>query len=76
MHGGQNAAMEWFEPITGLWPGARHDHAHGVIQVGLAHLSVYVNLLDISGLNVIFEHIFTFEGDKKDTKDEFCDSAS
>ena len=43
-----------------IWQGARYDYAHRVIEVGVAHLGIYVNLLDITviGLNVLFSHNF------------------
>ena len=66
-----------FKPIAGIWQCTRHDHAHGVIEIGFAHLGIYINLLDVSVLSVLsgfFDHIFLCKREyrhKKDTKDEF-----
>jgi hypothetical protein len=38
MHGVENAAMHRLQPIAGVGQGARHDHAHGVVEIGGAHL--------------------------------------
>ena len=46
MHGIQDAAVDWLQPIAGIRQGARHDHAHGVIQVRRAHLVVDIDLLN------------------------------
>jgi hypothetical protein len=54
--------VDGFQPIPGIRQGARHDHAHRVIEIGIAHLGIYINLLDITaiviGLNAFFSHNF------------------
>ena len=52
MHGIQNTPMDRFQPIAGIWKGARYNHAHGIIQIRLPHLGININLLDISVLTV------------------------
>ncbi len=58
----QNTAVNRFQPIPGIGQSTRHDHAHGVIQIGVAHLGIYINLLDIPiiGLDILFSHNFLF----------------
>jgi hypothetical protein len=46
IHGEKYAAVYRFEPVTGIRQGAGYDHAHGVIEVGRAHLLVDIDLLD------------------------------
>ena len=38
--------MDGLEPVAGIRQGARHDHAHGVIEVCLLHLLVDIDLLN------------------------------
>ena len=38
MHGVENAAMDRLEAVARIGQRARHDHAHGVIEVGAFHL--------------------------------------
>ena len=48
VHGIQDAPVDRLEPVARIRQGARHDHAHGVIQVGGAHLLVDIHLLDVA----------------------------
>jgi hypothetical protein len=72
--------VDRFQPVAGIGQGARHDHAHGVIEIRFAHLGIDVNLLDVSILAVggslgfsstIFSLSIRGIWHKKDTKDEF-----
>ena len=45
-HRVEDAAVDWLEAVTHVWKGARHDHAHGVIEVARAHLVFNANRLD------------------------------
>ena len=38
VHAVQDASMHRLQPVAGVRQRARHDHAHGVIEVGAAHL--------------------------------------
>jgi hypothetical protein len=38
VHGIEDAAMHRLQPIAGVGQRARHDHAHGVVEIGGAHL--------------------------------------
>ena len=49
VHGIQDAPVDGLQPIAGIRQGARHDHAHGVIQISPAHL-VDIDLLN--GTNI------------------------
>ncbi len=51
VHGVQDPPMNGLEPVTGVGQSARHDDAHGVVQVRPAHLLVYVNLTDGSDVH-------------------------
>ena len=37
VHGKQNATMHRLEAVSGIWQGATHNHAHGVVEVAAAH---------------------------------------
>ncbi|GAB4435413.1 MAG: hypothetical protein Kow00120_02220 [Anaerolineae bacterium] len=43
MHGVEDAPLHGFEAIAGVGERARHNHAHGVIEVRLAHLPVNID---------------------------------
>ena len=49
VHGEQDAPMHGFEPVAHVRQGPAHDHAHGVIQVGLAHLVFQIDRENFSG---------------------------
>jgi len=74
--------MHGLEAVARIGQRARHDHAHGVIEIGFAHLGINVHLLDITiiiGLDCFFSHSFLFRGGfgiKKTRRTRFCDSAS
>src|SRR5690606_27772740 len=38
-HGKKHTAMHWFEAVPDVRQGPADDHAHGVIEVGLAHFA-------------------------------------
>ena len=42
IHGIQNAPLDGFHAVARIRQGARHDDAHGVIEVRLLHLAVNV----------------------------------
>ena len=42
VHGVQDAALDRLEAIACIRQGACHDHAHGVIEVGLLHFLVNI----------------------------------
>ena len=44
VHGVQDAALDRLETIAGIRQGACHDHAHGVIEVGLLHFLINIDL--------------------------------
>jgi len=46
VHGVQDAPVDRLQAVTRVRQGPGYDHAHGVIQIGGAHL-----LVDIDGLN-------------------------
>ena len=46
VHGVEDAPVDRLQAVAGIGQGARDDHAHGVIEVGRAHL-----LVDIDRLN-------------------------
>src|SRR5207302_1480431 len=37
VHDVEDAAVDRFEPVTDVWEGAGHDHAHGVIKISRLH---------------------------------------
>jgi hypothetical protein len=51
--------MDRFETVPDVREGASDDHAHGVIEVGLAHLVFEVDLQDFLGK---FSHGWGFSG--------------
>src|SRR5688572_24349608 len=56
--------MDRFQAITGIGQGARHDHAHGIIEKGRTHLRVYIDILDISTISItliVFDHYFPLQ---------------
>src|SRR5688572_32329010 len=66
LHCIKNTAMDGLQPITRVRQGACHDHAHSVIQIGLAHLGVNIYLLYISSSTVLRGfvcHIFSLIGE-------------
>ena len=38
MHRVEDAPMHRLEPVPHIGKGARHDHAHGVVEIALLHL--------------------------------------
>ena len=38
LHGVEDAAVDGFQAVAGVWQGTADDHRHGVIEVGAAHL--------------------------------------
>ena len=38
--------MHRLQPVAGIRQGASHDDAHGVVEVGVAHLLVDVNAMN------------------------------
>src|SRR5947209_2528012 len=49
VHRIQNAPMHGLQPVARIRQRARHDHAHGVIEVGAFHLVEDGNGTDIRG---------------------------
>ncbi|MNM28938.1 hypothetical protein D3C81_394640 [compost metagenome] len=49
IHRKQHTTMHRLEAIARIWQRAPHDHAHGVIEVALAHLVFQVDLDDFLG---------------------------
>jgi len=49
LHRVEDAAMDRLEAVAGVGERAPHDHAHGVIEVALAHLVFQVDLDDFLG---------------------------
>ena len=45
----EDAAVHGFQPVAHVGKRARHDHAHGVIEVGALHLLDDGNRLDVGG---------------------------
>ncbi len=46
VHGVQDPAVDRLQPIASIRQGASYDHAHGIIQVRLLHLTVNINFLN------------------------------
>ncbi len=46
VHGVQDATLDRLEAIACIRQGARHDHAHGVVEVGLLHFMVNIYFTD------------------------------
>ena len=46
VHREQDAPVDGLEPVAGVRQGAGDDHAHGVVEVGAAHLLVDVDAMD------------------------------
>ena len=58
VHGIKNASMNRFQTVTQVRNGTAHDHAHGIIEIGCAHL-----VFDGHGrsiMNHIFVSVFFF----------------
>ena len=51
VHGKQDAAVDGFQAVAGVGQGAGHNYAHGVIEIGVAHLGVDVNLLNVADVH-------------------------
>ena len=51
LHGVQDAPVDRFQSVPGIRQGTGHDDAHGVIQIGLPHLGINVNLLDVADID-------------------------
>ena len=49
VHREQHAPMHGFQTITHIRQGAPHDHAHGVIEIALAHLVFDIDANDFFG---------------------------
>jgi hypothetical protein len=49
VHGVEDAPVDGFEAVAGIGQGAGDDDAHGVIEVGVAHLLVDVYGVDWNG---------------------------
>jgi hypothetical protein len=49
MHRVKDAAVNWFKPIARIRKGARHDHAHGVVEIGALHLIDERNWSNVGG---------------------------
>ncbi len=58
IHGVENAPMDRLEPIAHIRQGARHDHAHGVIEVGVLHGAGDVDGKDGAELAVCCTHLY------------------
>jgi len=58
-HGVKDAAVDRFQAVAHIRQGARDDDAHGVIQIGGAHLAVDIHMLQVSGA-VILRHFGEF----------------
>ena len=43
-HGEKNSAMDRFQPVAHIGKSTSDDHAHGVVQIGLAHFVFEVDL--------------------------------
>ena len=52
LHGIQDPAMDRLEAIPGIWQGAGNDHAHCVIEISSAHLSVNVYLFNNTNVHI------------------------
>jgi hypothetical protein len=52
VHGEEDAALYGLETVPHVRQGAPHDHAHGVVEVALAHL-----VLDGAGLGGLVEQV-------------------
>ena len=50
-----NRMRRWtgFKPIAGIRQGPGHDHAHGVIEIRVAHLVIDINVLTIVPIFVL-----------------------
>ena len=51
VHAEQDAPVDGFQAVAGIGQGARHDHAHGVIQVRRAHGVVNVDRINSSDIH-------------------------
>ncbi len=49
VHGEQHAAMHRLQTVANIRQGAAHDHAHGVIEVALAHFVFDIDADDFFG---------------------------
>ena len=58
VHGVEDAPVDRLEPIAHVGQGARHDHAHGVIEVGVLHGAGDVDGKDGAELAVCCAHLF------------------
>ncbi len=38
VHGKEDAPVDWLQPVAGIGNGPGDDHAHGIIEIGFAHL--------------------------------------
>ena len=50
LHRVEDAAVHRLEPVAHIRQGARDNDAHGVVQIGGAHLGVDIHMLQISGV--------------------------
>jgi hypothetical protein len=68
VHGEQNTPVDRLQAVSGIGQGTRHDHAHGVIKVGGAHLRINVNGLDIASIcgeyYIVFSHKISLKWSK------------
>jgi len=58
-HRVEDAAVHRLQAVAHIRQGARDNDAHGVIQIGGAHLVVDIHMLQISGV-VILRHFGEF----------------
>ncbi len=49
LHAEQDAPVHRLQPVAGVRQRARHDHAHGVVEVGAAHLLLEGHRLGVFG---------------------------
>ena len=69
VHGIQDAPVHRLQAVAGVGQGPGHDHAHGVIQIGLLHLLININPLYHSyfhgSLQVPVRVCFVFRGKRE-----------
>ena len=57
VHRVEDAAVDRLEPVAHVRQRAAHDHAHGVVEVGGAHLLLEPARLDVSACQLIDAHL-------------------